>query len=55
MEFIEKSYTFVLDSDISSGENEDGEYFVNFDGKKVGSSAILTNMLQASALQRPSG
>ena len=29
---------------------EDGEYFVNFDGKKVGSSAILTNMLNASAL-----
>ena len=29
---------------------EDGEYFVNFDGKKVGSSAILTNMLDDSAL-----
>jgi len=29
---------------------EDGEYFVNFDGKKVGSSAILTNMLNGSAL-----
>ena len=29
---------------------EDGEYFVNFDGKKVGSSAILTNMLDGSAL-----
>ncbi|MCK4737354.1 MAG: molybdopterin molybdotransferase MoeA, partial [Sulfurimonas sp.] len=29
---------------------EDGEYFVNFDGKKVGSSAILTNMLNESAL-----
>ncbi len=29
---------------------EDGEYFVNFEGKKVGSSAILTNMLQSSAL-----
>lgn len=28
----------------------DGEYFVNFQGKKVGSSAILTNMLNASAL-----
>jgi hypothetical protein len=28
MEFIEKGYHFVLDSDISSGENEDGEYFV---------------------------
>lgn len=29
---------------------EDGEYFVNFTGKKVGSSAILTNMLHGSAL-----
>jgi molybdopterin molybdotransferase len=29
---------------------EDGEYFVNFDGKKVGSSAILTNMLDNSGL-----
>ncbi|WP_434637436.1 molybdopterin molybdotransferase MoeA [Sulfurimonas sp. NW7] len=29
---------------------EDGEYFVNFKGKKVGSSAILTNMLHESAL-----
>ena len=29
---------------------EDGEYFVNFKDKKVGSSAILTNMLNNSAL-----
>lgn len=29
---------------------EDGEYFVNFEGKKVGSSAILVNMLHESAL-----
>jgi molybdopterin molybdotransferase len=29
---------------------EDGEYFVNFEDKKVGSSAILTNMLNSSAL-----
>ncbi len=28
----------------------DGEYFVNFKDKKVGSSAILTNLLNASAL-----
>lgn len=28
MEFIEKGYSFVLDADVSSGENEDGEYFV---------------------------
>jgi len=29
---------------------EDGEYFVNFKDKKVGSSAILVNMLNGSAL-----
>ena len=29
---------------------EDGEYYINFEGKKVGSSAILTNMLNESAL-----
>ena len=29
---------------------EDGAYFVNFKGKKVGSSAILTNMLDNSGL-----
>ena len=29
---------------------EDGEYFVDFEGKKVGSSAILTNLLNSSAL-----
>lgn len=28
MEFIEKGYSFVLDADVSSGENKDGEYFV---------------------------
>jgi len=28
MEFIEKGYSFVLDSDVSSGENSDGEYYV---------------------------
>ena len=31
-------------------EVEDGEYFINFDNKKVGSSAILTNLLDNSAL-----
>ncbi|MDD5400683.1 MAG: molybdopterin molybdotransferase MoeA [Sulfurimonas sp.] len=31
-------------------ETIDGQYFVNFRDKKVGSSAILTNMLQNSAL-----
>ena len=29
---------------------DDGEYFVDFEGKKVGSSAILTNMLGSVAL-----
>jgi hypothetical protein len=28
MEFIEKGYTFVLDADVSSGENNQGEYNV---------------------------
>lgn len=28
MEFIEKSFTFVLDADVSSGENNDGEFHV---------------------------
>lgn len=28
MEFIEKGYHFVLDADVSAGENEDGEYHV---------------------------
>jgi hypothetical protein len=28
MEFIEKGYYFVLDSDVSSGENSEGEYSV---------------------------
>jgi hypothetical protein len=28
MEFIEKGFDFVLDSDLSSGENDKGEYFV---------------------------
>ena len=28
MEFIERGYHYVLDSDISSGENNNGDYFV---------------------------
>jgi len=28
MEFIEKGFSFVLDSDVSSGENDKGDYFV---------------------------
>jgi len=36
MEFVEKGYNFVLDADISSGENNDGEYsiFVEIDRSK---------------------
>ena len=28
MEFVEKGFKFVLDADVSAGENEDGEYYV---------------------------
>jgi hypothetical protein len=28
MEFVEKGFNFVLDADVSAGENEDGEYHV---------------------------
>lgn len=28
MEFLEKGYSFVLDSDVSAGENEEGEYSI---------------------------
>lgn len=28
MEFVEKGYDFVLDADVSSGENQQGDYFV---------------------------
>jgi hypothetical protein len=28
MEFIEKGYNFVLDADVSAGENEEGEYSI---------------------------
>jgi hypothetical protein len=28
MEFVEKGFHFVLDSDVSSGENDKGDYFV---------------------------
>jgi hypothetical protein len=28
MEFVEKSFNFVLDSDVSAGENQDGDYYV---------------------------
>jgi hypothetical protein len=35
MEFIEKGYSFVLDADISSGENENGEYSVFVELKRT--------------------
>ena len=28
MEFVEKGYPFVLDADVSAGENKDGEYSI---------------------------
>lgn len=28
MEFVEKNYSFVLDADVSSGENQEGEYSI---------------------------
>jgi len=39
MEFIEKGYYFVLDSDVSSGENEDGEYSVFVELPRTGNLA----------------
>jgi hypothetical protein len=35
MEFIEKGYNFVLDADISSGENENGEYSIFVEIKRT--------------------
>ena len=35
MEFIEKGYGFVLDADVSSGENANGEYFVFVELKRT--------------------
>lgn len=35
MEFIEKGFDFVLDSDVSSGENSDGNYFVFVEIKRT--------------------
>ena len=41
MEFIEKGYHFVLDSDVSSGENEKGEYIEEQkQGKKDGKGLL---------------
>lgn len=31
-------------------EYKEGQYHINFDGKKEGTSAILTNMLESPAL-----
>lgn len=35
MEFIEKGYGYVLDADVSSGENAQGEYFVFVELKRT--------------------
>ncbi len=45
-----KKYSRFTEFTACNVEVEDGEYFVNFKGKKVGSSAILVNMLSESAL-----
>ena len=43
MEFIEKGFDFVLDSDVSSGENNLGEYFVFVEIER---SAKLTEQIK---------
>jgi hypothetical protein len=40
MEFIEKGYNFVLDADVSSGENENGEYSVFVELKRTPSISL---------------
>lgn len=42
MEFIEKGFDFVLDSDVSSGENDKGEYYVFVEIPR--SSKIIDNI-----------
>jgi hypothetical protein len=39
MEFIEKGYPFVLDADISAGEEKDGDYRVFVEIERIGKSA----------------
>jgi hypothetical protein len=39
MEFVEKGYGFVLDADVSAGENDQGEYFVFVELKRSPSIA----------------
>jgi len=39
MEFVEKGYGFVLDADVSAGENDQGEYFVFIELKRSPSIA----------------
>ena len=43
MEFIEKGYNFVLDADVSAGENEEGEYsiFVEMERSKNTADNIM--------------
>lgn len=41
MEFIEKGYSFVLDADVSSGENSRGEYHVFVEvSRKIGRAHV---------------
>jgi len=52
MEFIEKGYPFVLDADISAGENKDGEYsiFVEIERSSKVSENIMEMIFGASKL-----
>jgi hypothetical protein len=44
MEFIEKGYPFVLDADISAGENKDGEYSIFVEIER--SSKVAENIME---------
>jgi len=44
MEFIEKGYPFVLDADVSAGENKDGEYSIFVEIER--SSKVAENIME---------
>jgi len=44
MEFIEKGYPFVLDADVSAGENKDGEYSIFVEIER--SSRVADNIME---------
>ena len=48
MEFIEKGFKFVLDADVSSGENSDGEYYVFVEFPRVSKlHEFITSVLRS--------